>query len=193
MKLAKERNAKETLIDRARKCAINAHSALDHRRKYTNEPYQEHLASVASMVEGASGTPEMIAAAWLHDSVEDTATTLEDIEENFGSDVATLVYELTDVSSLLDGNREKRKALDRAHLAKASPDAKTIKLADLIDNARSIEKHDPRFAQTFMREKQLLLEVLKDGDSQLFAKADEIVRRYFSGRELDASEKKSRL
>lgn len=191
MKPAEEIEGVESLVDRARKCAVSAHSALDHRRKYTNEPYQEHLAAVARMVEETAGTPEMIAAAWLHDSVEDTATTLEDIEEAFGDDVATLVSELTDVSTLQDGNRAKRKALDRAHIAQASPEAKTIKLADLIDNARSIEEHDPRFAKTFMREKQLLLEVLKEGDPKLFAEAGEIVRQYFSGREPKTSRKKS--
>jgi len=89
------------------------------------------------------------------------------------------VTELTDVSKPKDGNRAKRKAIDRVYLSNASPEAKTVKLADLIDNARSIEQHDPRFARTFMREKQLLLEFLRDGDPVLLANATNIVAQYF--------------
>ena len=170
-----------SLIERAMEFAERAHGAIGHKRKYTGEPYTTHLKAVADLVEEVSGSPEMVAAAWLHDSVEDTAATIEDVTAGFGAVVAALVSALTDVSRLEDGNRAARKAMDRAHLAKASPQAKTVKLADLIDNALSIEQHDARFARTFMREMRQLLGVLQDGDAALYAKADEIVRRYFGG------------
>ena len=67
--------------------------------------------------------------------------------------MAELVDDLTDVSKPQDGNRATRKELDRQHTAKASPDAKTIKLADLISNSRSIMKDDPNFAKVYMKEK----------------------------------------
>ena len=152
---------------------------IGHKRKYTGEPYTYHLFSVARIVQEVSGTPEMIAAAWLHDTVEDTPTTIADIIMHFGIEIAELVSDLTDVSKPDDGNRKVRKTIDRLHLAKASPKAKTIKLADLIDNAESIVQHDPKFAKVYMREKKLLLEVLQEGDPKLHARASEIVRRYF--------------
>ena len=109
----------------------------------------------------------MLAAAWLHDVVEDTPVTLQDIEFTFGSEVAELVENLTDVSQPQDGVRRVRKEKDRQHLAKTKPEAKTIKLADLIDNTRSIAEHDQKFAKIYLAEKRLLLEVLKEGNQTL--------------------------
>jgi hypothetical protein len=80
---------------------------------------------------------------------------------------------LTDVSRPEDGNRAARKAIDLAHTAKASPAAKTIKLADLIDNTRSIVERDPDFAKVYLQEKARLLEVLQEGDPTLMAMARE--------------------
>lgn len=60
-------------------------------------------------------------------------------------------------------------------MANASPAAKTIKLADLIDNTSTIMKHDPHFAVTYMKEKAKLLEVLKEGDPTLWKMANDIV------------------
>ena len=85
--------------------------------------------------------PEVQAAALLHDVVEDTPVSIKDIEDVFGPRVAALVGDLTDVSKPEDGNRA-TKGADRQHTAKASPDAKTVKLADLISNGKSIIKDD---------------------------------------------------
>jgi hypothetical protein len=74
----------------------------------------------------------------LHDTVEDTGVELAELRRVFDDDVATLVEWLTDVSRPEDGNRVARKAIDRAHTARAPARAKTVKLADLIDNSRSI-------------------------------------------------------
>ena len=159
------------LIQRARHFATQAHRRIDQRRKYSNQPYEVHLKSVAALVAEICDDEEMVAAAWLHDTVEDTPATLEDIEREFGDGVAALVDQLTDVSRAHDGNRAARKAIDRAHLAQASARAKTVKLADLIDNARDICKHDSRFARVFLQEMAALLEVLQDGDARMLARA----------------------
>ena len=156
---------------RAREFAEAAHASIDQRRKYTGEPYIAHPAAVVELVRSVPHTEAMICAAWLHDTVEDTPITLDEIERVFGFDVATLVEMLTDVSKRSDGNRKARKAIDRAHTAQASPAAKTIKLADLIDNTRSIVERDPEFAKVYLAEKALLIEVLRDGDPALWAKA----------------------
>jgi (p)ppGpp synthase/HD superfamily hydrolase len=117
----------------------------------------------------------MVAAAWLHDVVEDTGCTYTDIHMAFGADIAALVGWLTDVSQPQDGNRAVRKAIDREHTARAPAEAQTIKLADLISNSRSIMTHDPAFAKTYLEEKRLLLAVMTKGDVGLHAEASRFV------------------
>ena len=166
------------IVHKAQVFAIAAHSAVKQVRKYTGEPYYVHPAEVARIVAGVPGsTPNMVAAAWLHDVVEDTGCTYTDIHMNFGIDIAVLVGWLTDVSKPEDGNRAHRKAIDRAHTAEAPAEAQTIKLADLISNSRSIVQHDPAFAKTYLEEKRLMLEVMTKGDSTLMAEA----RKYIGG------------
>lgn len=160
---------------RAMEFATHYHGIIDHRRKYTGEPYIVHPAAVAKIVKTVSHTPEMVAAAWLHDVVEDTPATIEEVRGTFGAEVAGLVEMLTDVSRPEDGNRSKRKAIDLAHIAHATPSAKTIKLADLIDNTRSIVAHDAGFACVYLVEKARLLKVLRDGDPALWFMADSIL------------------
>jgi len=159
------------LIKQARAFATQAHQRINHRRKYTKQPYEVHLRSVAQTVSTVTDDPEMIAAAWLHDTVEDTSATHHDIEQAFGKRVARLVYELTDISKPSDGNRAARKALDRQHLAQASERAKTIKLSDIIDNSRDICDHDPEFARIYLHEAALLLQVMELGDASLLKRA----------------------
>lgn len=92
--------------------------------------------------------------------------------------MARLVDDLTDVSQPGDGNRAARKAIDRAHLAAASPRAKTIKLADLADNARDICRHDVGFGRVFLAEMEALFAVLGEGDANLLAKARDTHARW---------------
>ncbi len=156
-----------TLESRAAAFAARVH--VDQLRKYTGAPYVTHPCAVAEIVRSVPHTEEMLAAAWLHDVAEDCAVSEADLVAVFGPTVAQLVRELTDVSRGSDGNRAARKAVDRAHSAQASVAAKTIKLADLIDNSQSILERDPKFAVTYLEEKRLLLEVLRDGDAILWA------------------------
>ena len=167
------------MIKKARKFATQAHAAIDHRRKYTGEPYIVHPTEVARLVASVTDDEAMICAAWLHDVVEDTAVTIGEIETEFGADIASLVAELTDVSTPADGNREARKLIDLQHIRAASPRAKTVKLADLIDNTGSISRHDPEFARIYMAEKRRLLKVLGEGDPVLFARAECIIEAYY--------------
>jgi (p)ppGpp synthase/HD superfamily hydrolase len=127
-----------------------------------------------SIVQTVPHTEAMLAAAWLHDVVEDTGVTIETVRAEFGSEVADLVSWLTDVSRPEDGNRARRKARDREHTAAAPAEAQTVKLADLISNTRSIMAHDPKFAVTYLEEKRALLAVMTRGDATLM----EIARRH---------------
>lgn len=164
------------LVPRAQAFAAAAHAAVGQVRKYTFAPYIEHPAAVAKIVQTVPHTAEMVAAAWLHDVVEDTGVTSQQIAAEFGTAVGELVFWLTDQSRPEDGNREARKAIDRAHSAAAPPEAQTIKLADLIDNTASIKEHDPGFAEVYRREKRQLLEVMTKGDPALMAIALKQVR-----------------
>jgi (p)ppGpp synthase/HD superfamily hydrolase len=159
------------LETRARTFATAAHAAVGQLRKYTFEPYIVHPAEVAGIVRSVPHSEAMLAAAWLHDTVEDTGVTPELIRSEFGDEVATLVGWLTDVSRPDHGNRAQRKAVDRAHTAAAPAEAQTIKLADLIANTRSIVKHDAKFAETYLNEKRQLLEVMTKADPALMARA----------------------
>lgn len=149
-------------------------------RKYTGEPYIVHPVEVANLVRGYATTchESMYCAALLHDTVEDTDVTIEDIRRDFGDIVAIFVAGLTDISKPEDGNRATRKEIDRQHLAGSLPPIQTIKLADLISNSKSISQHDPDFAKVYMKEKKLLLEVLVDGDKALYRMAKDIVDNY---------------
>jgi (p)ppGpp synthase/HD superfamily hydrolase len=164
------------IVRKAQVYAMAAHAAVGQKRKYTGEPYIVHPAEVAKIVAGVSGaTPDMVAAAWLHDVVEDTGCTITDIHMGFGADIASLVSWLTDVSKPEDGPRWYRKKMDREHTAQAPAEAQTIKLADLISNSKSIMAHDPKFAKVYLEEKRLLLEVLTKGDPGLHAEASKYV------------------
>jgi hypothetical protein len=166
-----EQTRLDDLVQRAMRYAINAHRRIDHRRKYSDQPYDAHLQAVAEIVASASDDPLCIAAAWLHDSVEDTPATFADIERHFGLELTQLVRELTDISRPSDGNRATRKAIDLRHLAEASPRAKTVKLADLIDNCQDICKQDTRFAKVYLLEARALLGILQTGHPQLLKRA----------------------
>jgi (p)ppGpp synthase/HD superfamily hydrolase len=150
----------------------------DQVRKYSGEPYAVHLREVAGLCTEVDCRDEVIAAAWLHDAKEDQGVTDAELRALFGDDVARLVDEVTDRSRPEDGNRRRRKEIDRLHNASASPEGKTIKLADLISNGRDITARDPHFAVTYMREKEQLLPLLTEGNPILHARAIAILERW---------------
>lgn len=164
------------VVRKAHDFARRAHAAIGQVRKYTKEPYIVHPVAVAELVRMVPHDDAMLAAALMHDVVEDTPVRLGEVEERFGPDIAGLVDWLTDVSKPEDGNRAKRKHLDLLHTQKAPARAKTIKLADIIDNSITISRHDPGFWNRFRRECLNLLDVMHEGDSTLWARAAEALR-----------------
>lgn len=162
------------LEQRARELAIQWHGK--QVRKYTHEPYWKHCEAVANLVRSVPHTPEMIAAGWLHDAVEDTLATFEDVQMACGNVVGAYVWFLSDTPPCA-GNQALRKSLDRARLALAPIEVKTIKLADLIGNSASIIERDPDCAKVYLREKwQVLHESLIGGNPDLWFRAEKIVR-----------------
>lgn len=160
-----------------------AHRSVNQLRKYTDEPYIVHPRDVVSIIKTVPCSFNMVAAAWLHDTIEDVPwVTRELLEIVFGYDIAYLVSQVTDVSKKSDGNRAIRKSIDKDHLALATPEGQTIKLADLISNTSSIVQYDPGFAVKYMKEKDELLHVLKKGDPTLYARAWGLVTEYYRNR-----------
>ena len=143
------------------------------KRKYTGNAYTDHLGEVAGIVASVPHTEEMIAVAWLHDCVEDQGVEIVTLVSEFGMEVAKGVLLLSDLEQ---GNRAERKRLSRERLAKAPPEIQTIKYADLISNTSSIVQFDPKFAEVYLEEKRLLLEVMDKGDKQLYDLACSLVK-----------------
>ena len=111
--------------------------ASQKRKGQAAEPYINHLIEVAELVAASSPALDtnLVVAAFLHDTIEDTGVTAQELERRFGSDVAALVLEATDDKSLPE---ETRKALQVENAPYKSERAQTLKLADKISNLRSL-------------------------------------------------------
>lgn len=129
------------LVARAADLAARRHAGQS-RKGAAREPYVNHLAEVAALLAQTSGKAdaELIAAGWLHDAVEDTATGQEELERLFGRRVAALVAEVTDDKSLPKAERKRRQV---ENAPGKSPAAKAIKIADKISNLRSLAASPP--------------------------------------------------
>jgi hypothetical protein len=175
------------LYARAVAFATDVHGAINHRRKYSGEPYVTHPLAVADIVRRRPHTVVMLVAAVLHDTVEDTFATLYDIAYLFGFEVARMVADLTDVGFPSLGNRTTRKALDRAHTAAAQPGSKTVKCADCLHNGEDILANDPHFAVWYLREMKLLCdEPLEGADPILLAEVRAMVATHLGRIEAEA-------
>jgi (p)ppGpp synthase/HD superfamily hydrolase len=130
------------LVARALNFAAQKHS-LQRRKGEAGEPYINHLAEVALLLAEATrgGDPVLVAAGLLHDTVEDTGTRREELEEAFGAEVAAVVVEVTDDKSL---PKARRKELQVETAGGKSRRAKLIKIADKTSNLRSIASSPPR-------------------------------------------------
>ncbi|HEV3009169.1 MAG TPA: HD domain-containing protein [Burkholderiales bacterium] len=123
--------------------AFAAHKHRDQRRKDPDaSPYINHPIALADVLvnEGGVSDVEVLCAALLHDTVEDTATTHEELVNAFGSRVAGIVAEVTDDETL---PKSERKRLQVEHAARLSPEAKLVKLADKICNLRDVAERPP--------------------------------------------------
>lgn len=114
-------------------------------------------------------TEALVAAAYLHDVVEDTPHSLAEIEEHFGPEIARLVDELTEASVGMKLPRSVRIRIDREHYAQVSREAKILKLLDRIDNLESLYEAPHDFILLYCHESRLLAEVIGDADAELKA------------------------
>ncbi len=157
------------------------------KRKYTHEPYVNHLVRVALKVKDYTHDSRMAMAALCHDLLEDTECTVAELYQfltNIGltdanSDyICFLVKELTDVftsEAYPQFNRKTRKELEATRLWEISPEAQTIKYADLIDNTTSIVHHGGGFAKVYLKEKKRILTQMDKGNPELYQIVSSIV------------------
>ncbi|WBL78222.1 HD domain-containing protein [Bradyrhizobium xenonodulans] len=129
------------LVSEAAELAARRHSGMA-RKGRGREPYINHLAEVANLLaivtDGADA--ELVAAGWLHDTVEDTETTREELAQTFSERVASLVAECTDDMNRPKTKRRQKQIEGAPH---KSPGAKLIKIADKISNTRARIHSDP--------------------------------------------------
>ena len=123
--------------------AFAAERHRDQRRKdLVASPYINHPIALARVLANEAGVieVEVLAAALLHDTIEDTETTVQDLKQRFGARIASIVAEVTD-----DGRLRKadRKRLQVEHAASLSRGAKLVKLADKTCNLRDMADHPP--------------------------------------------------
>jgi len=133
------------LVSEAAELAARRHNGMA-RKGRGNEPYINHLAEVANLLALVTGgaDAELVAAGWLHDTIEDTETTREELAEKFSERVALLVVECTDDMGLDKPVRRQKQVEDAPH---KSPGAKLIKIADKISNIRARILPDPNKAE----------------------------------------------
>jgi (p)ppGpp synthase/HD superfamily hydrolase len=163
-----------SLLLRAAAFAKAAHGS--QRRKYTDLPYVQHplrVGSRALLLPEAS--EELAAAGFLHDVIEDTARTYEDIRNAFGDYVAGIVLELTQPEKSV-GNRDFRKNLYHDRLKTASREARLLKLLDRLDNLR--EMGPDGFMVVYTRESRHLLEAIGFTDDSLSNELDLVIKNF---------------
>lgn len=166
-----------SLISMAYMFAAGAHAGVGQKRKYTNVDYIVHPIAVADIVRAHGGTEEMIAAAMLHDTIEDTQVTFGHIFTLFGERIAEMVDALSNKAKPEDGNREARFFINIAKLQeRLDMQSRVIKLADLVHNTASIAKYDQEFSAHYLAEKAFMLKVLFSG-TEVGASAEEIASR----------------
>jgi GTP diphosphokinase / guanosine-3',5'-bis(diphosphate) 3'-diphosphatase len=123
--------------------AFAAHKHRDQRRKGADaSPYINHPIAVANVLANEAGItdPIILAAALLHDTIEDTDTTTQELEAEFGRKIAAVVIEVTDDKKLKKAVRKRRQI---EHAATLSRRAKLVKFADKICNVRDMDQSPP--------------------------------------------------
>ena len=159
----------------------------DQQRKYEPGPYIIHLVRVKNICLEYVNDEVVAAAALLHDVLEDTPVTkkdlLEFLEPLAGSrarKILDLVVELTDIytkANYPQWNRRKRKAKEAERLGQTSPEAQTIKYADILDNSTTISNAEDDFVYVYLAEARTLMKSMQKGNPALRIRVLESVNK----------------
>jgi (p)ppGpp synthase/HD superfamily hydrolase len=165
-------DTKDHLLNVVLRFARDSHGG--QKRKYSDEPYISHPIRVMQNCSQYTDSPAVLSAALLHDVLEDTAVNEHELmmflkevmEQETANSTFKLVVELTDVftkSSYPQTNRKQRKTMEAERLTNISPNAQTIKYADIIDNL-DVAVYDPDFARVFLKEALHLMKNMDKGN-----------------------------
>ena len=166
------------ILEAARFAARKHHGQL--RKGEDPEPYIVHPMEVAQLLSEVGGVTDrdILIAALLHDTIEDTDATEEEISELFGPRVASIVVELTDDMTL---PKEKRKMLQQEHAPSMSPEAKQVKMCDKMSNIADLVSNPPDWPFEQMIEYvewgERVFEGLRGVNPSLERQFDELVER----------------
>lgn len=174
----------DAVLKEIERFATDAHG--EQMRRYTPDPYIVHPIRVMEKCRQYLPQLPVLAAALLHDVLEDTSVTAEELEgflyHTMNAEDARLtmlfVVEMTDIytkQAYPQFNRRQRRDLEFERLTAVSPEAQTIKYADIIDNT-DITENDPDFAQVYLREALRLLNKITAGHPELHKKALDTVK-----------------
>jgi guanosine-3',5'-bis(diphosphate) 3'-pyrophosphohydrolase len=177
----------ESILQQVTRFADNWHG--DQMRRYVPDRYIVHPVRVMETCRRYTNDLPTLAAALLHDVLEDTPVKKEAVEDYLRTIMSEadakrtvmIVEELTDVyikAEYPKWNRRKRKDKEAARLANTSAEAQTVKYADIIDNAPEIAEKDPDFAKRFLPEYRALLKKITRGNAELHAIAVETVKSH---------------
>lgn len=172
------------IIEYVKEYADRAHG--EQVRKYTRERYIVHPVRVMESSREYSNELSIHAAALLHDVLEDTPVTAEEMEKSLlevmskkdAERTLKLVIELTDIfvkENYPQLNRRTRKEKEADRLSRISPDAQTIKYADIMDNVNDLVSQDTDFAKVYIREAKKMLKAMESGNRTLRERALKLV------------------
>jgi (p)ppGpp synthase/HD superfamily hydrolase len=144
------------LIERAKEFATVKHQV--QKRKFGGGAYIIHPTNVAKRVQEFTSDSEIIAAAYLHDTVEDTKTTFNEIFKHFGTNVGLYVFELT--SDKVKAKKQGKAKYLRDKINSMSIGARLVKFADREDNVSDLDKDPPEFRERYATETEYILDHL---------------------------------
>jgi (p)ppGpp synthase/HD superfamily hydrolase len=163
---------------------IAAHGAVGQRRKFSNLPYHVHPQQVRDMLREhiPDVSQEILAAALLHDVLEDTAITRSTIYNIFGYEVGALVGGMTKNAYPDDVRRRDKFFMETHRMSAQSRDVKTIKIADSICNMNDFINQNPEYARkVYVPEKKILFEMaLKEGNPVLWQMGHGIITNFLN-------------
>jgi guanosine-3',5'-bis(diphosphate) 3'-pyrophosphohydrolase len=175
----------DRVLTQVRDFADRAHG--NQTRRYSADRYIVHPVRVMEICRQHTNDLALLAAAILHDVLEDTEVRKNEMEDflkeimepTAAQRTLQFVIELTDIyvkNNYPQWNRRKRKSKEADRLEKVSAEAQTIKYADIIDNSGEIASHDPDFAKLYLDEATVLLSKMTKGNRQLRERALETVK-----------------
>lgn len=164
-----------SLVVNAKDYATWAHAQAGNTRKFVGGPYISHPAEVAEFVSRFTDDPVAIAAAWLHDVIEDAGRTKAELVDRFGDEVGETVWWLSDDPAIMNLPRAERLELNVTRLAAAPARVHLVKGGDIWSNSRNIAERSPRFARVYLPEKARVLTVLTRAPAEMLIEVGRVV------------------